>query len=155
MMKKTIILSLTLVIITSLNVFAQNDEKAAIEAVITTIFDGMRAGDSSMVASKVLRDAPMNSVYTNQEGEVVRAIGSLDRWLNAIGTPHDEIWDEQISSIDIRIDGDLASVWTPYKFFVGENFSHCGVNSIQMAKLEGEWKIIHIVDTRRRDNCIE
>ncbi len=152
---RKIILPILLLFLSTNFISAQETDKAAIEAVITTIFDGMRAGDSAMVASQVLRDAPMNSVYTNQNGEVVRAIGSLNRWLESIGTPHDEIYDEQISSIDIRIDGDLASVWTPYKFYVGENFSHCGVNSIQMAKIEGEWKIIYLVDTRRRDNCID
>ncbi len=153
-MKKTSLLLLLIITFTA-NVYAQESDKEAIEAVITTIFDGMRVGDSSMVASKFLRDAPMNSVYTNRDGEVVRAIGSLSSWLNAIGTPHDEVWDEQISSVEIKIDGDLASVWTPYKFYVGENFSHCGVNSFQMAKLEGEWKVIYIVDSRRRENCIE
>lgn len=152
---KKISLLVVLIISIAVNTNAQESDKEAIEAVITTIFDGMRAGDSAMVASHVLRDAPMNSVYTNRDGEVVRANGSLNRWLESIGTPHDEIYDEQISSIDIRIDGDLASVWTPYKFYVGENFSHCGVNSIQMAKIEGEWKIIYLVDTRRRENCIE
>lgn len=152
---KKISLLVVLFISIAVNTNAQESEKEAIKAVITTIFDGMRAGDSAMVASQVLRDAPMNSVYTNRDGEVVRANGSLNRWLESIGTPHDEIYDEQISSIDIRIDGDLASVWTPYKFYVGENFSHCGVNSIQMAKIEGEWKIIYLVDTRRRENCIE
>ena len=42
---------------------------------------------------------------------------------------------------------------TPYKFYVGEKFSHCGVNSFQLVKIRGEWKIQYIIDTRRRQNC--
>ncbi len=53
----------------------------------------------------------------------------------------------------IRIDADLAVVWTPYKFFVGKKFSHCGVNSFQLIKLNGNWKIQYLIDTRRKEGC--
>lgn len=134
---------------------AQQTDEQQIKEAINTMFDGMRAGDSAMVASVFTRDAVMQSIAMNREGEVVKISGSLDRFLTAVGTPHDEVWDEQISGFTIQIDGDLASVWTPYKFILGGNFSHCGVNSFQMAKLDGKWKVIYIVDTRRRTECIE
>lgn len=152
-MKKILILILLLGYL-AVDTSAQESDKAAIEEVITTLFDGMRIGDSSMVASAFHKEAPMHTVYTNREGNVVRGSGSLDSFLNAIGSPRENIWDEQILSVDVRIDADLASVWTPYKFFIDDTFSHCGVNSFQMAKLEGNWKIIYIVDTRRGSNCI-
>jgi hypothetical protein len=53
----------------------------------------------------------------------------------------------------VLIDGNLASVWTDYKFYIGEKFSHCGVNSFQLFKGDDGWKIIYIIDTRRKDNC--
>lgn len=134
---------------------AQTADVEAVKETINTMFDGMRAADSAMVASAFVKDAPMHTVYTNQAGEVVRAIGSLDQFLNAVGTPHEEVWDEHILSYNVQIDGDLASVWTPYKFYLGKRFSHCGVNSFQMAKLAEEWKIIYIVDTRRGNDCPE
>ena len=132
----------------------KEQEKAAIQKVIETLFDGMRVGDSSIVATAFAEDAPMSSVFTNQAGEVVQNSGSLAQFLESVGTPHEQVYDERIFGYDINIDGDLASVWTPYEFYVGEQFSHCGVNSFQMAKLDGEWKIIYIVDTRRRTSCV-
>jgi hypothetical protein len=155
MKTRIIILCAAISCITLSSLHAQTSDVEAIKETITTMFDGMRAGDSAMVASAFVRDAPMHTVYTNQAGEVVRAEGSLDRFLNAVGTPHPEIWDEHIASFNIQIDGGLASVWTPYKFYLGERFSHCGVNSFQMAKLGGEWQIIYIVDTRRGTDCPE
>lgn len=152
-MKKSILL-LALIMIMSVMVQAQNTEQE-IQSVIETLFDGMRAGDSSMVASTFTRDAIMQTVAQNQEGEVIKREGELARFLNSVGTPHDDVWDERIGGYEFKIDGDLASVWTPYQFYVGDNFSHCGVNSFQLAKLDGAWKIIYIVDTRRRSNCIE
>lgn len=153
-MKKNLLLIL-LMACTVTGVEAQQTDEELIKGAINTMFDGMRAGDSSMVASVFSRDAVMQSIAVNREGEVVKVSGSLDRFLTAVGTPHEDVWDEQISGFTIQIDGDLASVWTPYKFILGGNFSHCGVNSFQMARLEGDWKVIYIVDTRRRTECVE
>lgn len=133
---------------------AQNT-KQEIQTVIETLFDGMRAGDSAMVASAFVKDAIMETVAMNRDGEVTKNTGSLSSFLQAVGTPHDKVWDEKIASFDIKIDADLATVWTPYQFYIGENFSHCGVNSFQLAKLDETWQIIYIVDTRRALNCIE
>ena len=151
---KKITLSLFIFLITGVQINAQTPERE-VQAVIETLFDGMRAGDSSMVASAFTRDAVMQTVARNQSGEIVVHKGNLNQFLTSVGTPHDDVWDEKIGGYEIKIDGELASVWTPYKFYVGDNFSHCGVNSFQLAKLEGQWKIIYIIDTRRRTNCIE
>tara|TARA_R110000868_G_scaffold304437_3_gene565007 strand:+ start:29624 stop:30082 length:459 start_codon:yes stop_codon:yes gene_type:complete len=149
-----IILFLTFSISTSLSLFAQTQEQE-VQVVIETLFDGMRAGDSSMVASTFTSDAIMQTVTKNQAGEVVKLQGQLSQFLKAVGTPHEQVWDERIGGFDIKIDGDLASAWTPYQFYAGDSFSHCGVNSFQMAKLNGKWKIMYIVDTRRQTKCIE
>ena len=61
--------------------------------------------------------------------------------------------DERISFETVKVDGDLAIAWTPYKFYLGDQFSHCGVNSFQLVKLEGVWRIQYLIDTRRRQGC--
>jgi hypothetical protein len=35
---------------------------------------------------------------------------------------------------EVQIDDNLAAVWTEYEFYVGKNFSHCGVNAFQLVK---------------------
>jgi len=65
----------------------------------------------------------------------------------------EEIWLEKLLYFDINIDGNLASVWTPYEFYVNGSFSHCGSNSFQLFKNNGNWEIIFLVDTRRRQGC--
>ena len=37
-----------------------------------------------------------------------------------------------------------------YRFYVGDTFSHCGVNAVQLAKLDGRWQITNLMDTRRQ-----
>lgn len=132
---------------------AQNSEETAVIAVIKTMFDGMRVGDSAIVHSVLAEDLVMNTTYLTRDGEPVLQKEPLQFFLNAIGTPHPEIWDEVIWNYDIRIDGLLANVWTEYSFYAGNNFSHCGVNDFQLFKSKTGWKIINITDTRRRSDC--
>ena len=70
--------------------------------------------------------------------------------MKAVGTPHKEQWDERIYDVKIQVDGPLATAWTPYKFYFGENFSHCGVNAFTLIKTDDGWKISGITDKRRR-----
>ena len=134
---------------------AQTQDVKDVQATIEQLFDGMRASDSAMVADAFTKDAIMKRVTSNQQGEVVVNTGNLASFLNAIGSPKNEIWDERIGSYDISIDGNLATVWTPFEFYRGDNFSHCGVNSFQLVKKDGDWKIFFIVDTNRQTNCVE
>ena len=47
----------------------------------------------------------------------------------------------------------LASVWVPYEFYLGDKFSHCGVDAFHLARFEDGWKIIGLADTQRREGC--
>lgn len=150
-MRKKIIL-LALIGLFAFQAQAQS-EKEAIKKAINTMFDGMRAGDSAMVHSVIMDDVVFQRVTKNRQGKSVVVTNNFQDFLNAVGTPHEEVWDEQIEFGSILIDGDLASVWTPFKFYRGETFSHCGVNSFQLYKTDQGWKIFHLVDTSRPDNC--
>ena len=132
-----------------------NDEEKAVIATIQQLFDGMRQSDSTMVRNTFYPDARLQSAFTNKEGTPVLHEGDIDQFVNQIGTPHDEVYDEKIWSYEVKIDGRLASVWTEYTFYLGEKMSHCGVNAFHLFKGEEGWKITQITDTRRRDDCKE
>jgi hypothetical protein len=55
--------------------------------------------------------------------------------------------------MDTKIDGELATVWTPYVFYLRGQKDHCGVNAFTLVKLNGTWQIQGIIDTRRTENC--
>ena len=76
---------------------------------------------------------------------------NFEGFLKMVAKPHTEVYDERISFTSILIDDNLATAWTPYRFYIGETFSHQGVNAFQLVKTrEGEWKILSIIDTRRK-----
>ena len=135
-------------------IFAQNgEEELAVKTIIEKLFDGMRAGDSTIVRSVFDPSARLQTAFNDKEGNPVLRTGSIDRFVGAVGTPHDEIWDEKIWSYLTLIDGNLASVWTDYTFYLGEKMSHCGVNAFHLFKSKEGWKISQITDTRRTENC--
>lgn len=154
-MKRTISTLVLLAVFTVLfsHTSLAQTEKDEVKKAIQTMFDGMRAGDSSMVHSVFIDEVAMQTIAANRQGGMALTDGSLTDFLNALGTPHEQVWDERILSYEIKIDGAMASVWTPYEFYAGENFSHCGVNSFQLMKGAEGWKIIYLVDTRKREGC--
>jgi hypothetical protein len=121
-------------------------------AVVKQLFDGMRAGDSTVVRRVFHPSASMiTSVVRNGASTVQRS--TVDDFAKAVGTPHAEVWDERLFNPRVDIDGGLASVWVEYSFWRGATFSHCGIDAFQLARVGSEWKIMAIADTRRTDGC--
>ena len=135
-------------------VSAQTSAEEEVKSAIHQMFEGMRKGDSAMVKAVFDTAAIIQTVLQQQSGKVVLRTGSLEKFLSAVGAPHTDVWDERIRFDKILIDGPMASVWTPYSFYLGGKFSHCGVNSFQLCKSEGGWKIIYLADTRRKEGCL-
>ena len=128
-------------------------ETEAVKSVITTFFDGMRRGDSTMVR-QTLAPAAVFHGFGGKPGQApTLEIENINGFLKAVGTPHAQIWDERVEFERVLIDANLASVWAPYEFYLGSKFSHCGYDSFQLVKLTDGWKIAHVIDTRRKEKC--
>ncbi len=147
--------SMLLVIFASLlaySGFAQSEEDA-VKAVIETLFDGMRAKNADQIGAVFSENAIMQTIETTGETGVVKA-GSVADFVKGIGSlPTEMKLDERITDYQINIDGPMATAWTPYEFYRNDTFSHCGVNSFQLVKMAEGWKIVYIIDTRRKDGC--
>lgn len=127
-------------------------EKPAVMAVVTRLFDGMRAGDSAMVRSVFHPKASLTTAVVRQGTPTVEFEG-IEGFITAVGTPHAEVWDERIKNPQVLVDGTFASVWVDYGFYLGGKFSHCGIDAFQLAKVGTDWKIVALGDTRRRQGC--
>ncbi len=53
----------------------------------------------------------------------------------------------------VRIEGNLATVWSRYDLHRGERFSHCGVDAFQLIRYPDGWKIVSIAYTRQEQDC--
>jgi len=126
-----------------------------VRAVIDSLFLGMKNGDSSMVSNVFHSELSMKTSFITKNGGIKLVTDSPGDFLKAVGTPHEEVWDERISNVVIQVDDNLAQVWMDYNFYVNDNFSHCGVNAMQLVNTDNGWKILNLIDTRRKKNCEE
>lgn len=144
------LLTLAALLVLSTASASAQDADAAVRATITQLFDGMRAKDTTAIRATLHPEARlMTAAASNGQRMVVES--PLDQFLATVaGAPVD--LDEQLSDdYPVLIDDGLAVAWTPYRFYAGGQFSHCGTNAFTMALTDAGWQIIQIVDTRRRD----
>ena len=129
--------------------FAQNTSEKEIVKPIENLFNAMKSADSHGVKNVFSGSAMMQTFGKNQE---IRT-DKVEDFAKQVGASQAGDLDERFTISKILVDGNMASVWVPYQFYYKGNFSHCGVNSFQLAKINNEWKIQYIIDTRRKDNC--
>ena len=124
-------------------------DSAAITGVVTKLFDAMRARDTTTMRALFVPNASMQSLR-----DTAVTFDRIDGWIAGVArAPQGVVLDERLGPQTVRIDGNLATVWVDYWFFVGPRFSHCGVDAFQLARIGGGWKIFSVVDTRRTTGC--
>ncbi|MPL55170.1 hypothetical protein SDC9_00637 [bioreactor metagenome] len=126
--------------------FAQNTSEKEIIKPIENLFNAMKSADSLGVKNAFSGSAIMQTFGKNQEIKTDK----VEDFAKQVGASQAGDLDERFTISKILVDGNMASVWIPYQFYYKGNFSHCGVNSFQLAKINNEWKIQYIIDTRRK-----
>ena len=126
-------------------------QQAEVLAVVNRLWEAMRTNDSVMARSVFDSTAQFVSIVDRNGTRSVRW-SRADGFIRAIGTAT-EPWIERMVAPEVRVDANLASVWTWYDFTRGGVTSHCGYDSIELARLTTGWKIIYIADTRQTTGC--
>ena len=154
-MKKLITLILIVTFTFSVNA-QKRGEKKEIRVTIQNFFKGFHKGDVALLKTTIHKDLYSQTAFVNEKGESIITPGSK-AYDNLISfaqkvKPTDNYY-EKILSYTIHVDGNLASVWTPYEFYNNQKFSHCGSNSFQLFNNNGNWEIVYLVDNRKKDGC--
>ena len=132
----------------------KGNEKQEIKKTIETFFEGLHKGDSTLIKTVLHKEIKIQTTRNNREGKNLIFTETREKLLvNIARKKPEDTYLEKLFSYDIKIDGNLASVWTPYEFYYNGNFSHCGANSFQLFYNNGKWEIIYLVDMRRRQSC--
>lgn len=147
------VLASYLLILIAMNTLAQSNDEDDIMDVINAVFIAMRTNDSTLLTSCFVDSPKTYTIYTGKEGETKLVEGNFRRFVEAVGKPKDQVWNEPIWNAKIAIDGDLASVWVDYAFYLDDQFSHCGVDAFHLVHLNQRWRIFHLADTRKKEGC--
>ncbi|OZV70148.1 nuclear transport factor 2 family protein [Winogradskyella aurantia] len=137
----------------SLNGTAQS-EKDAVKETIITFFEAFHKQDTVALKRMAKGNITMQSISLDENNtSMLSEMKFYDFTKSIASIPKDRTFEEKLLGFDIKVDGSMASVWTPYEFWYNGKFSHCGVNSFQLIKENETWKIIYLVDTRRVEQC--
>lgn len=154
-MRKTIY-SLLAVSLFTLSAHAQGNVEKDVENTIKLFFQGMYENDSTKIKAVTLPTTQLHSVASpSATADTQVKMADFKGFVKSIGTKKPGLQlDERIHSYTIKVDGEMASAWTPYSFYVNDAFSHCGVNVFLLVRMKEGWKIQFIMDTRRKENCV-
>jgi len=138
--------------LTCTGLFAQKQDKA-IQAVINRFFEGMANGDTTLLKSTCTENPLMQTYMAGSDGNMTVFTEPFSEFVSFVGAPRKDTYLEKIEFGAIHAEKSLASVWTPYKFYLNGKLLHCGTNSFQLVKTGEGWKIQYIIDTRRKEGC--
>lgn len=131
---------------------AQTGEDS-VRQVIQTLFTAMRQSDTALLRTCFSDSLVLQTIGRDKQGQTVVRTETAGSFLKSVASLPPGAADERIRFETVKLDGPLASVWTPYEFYYNGQFSHCGVNSFQLVRIRGQWKIQYLIDTRRREGC--
>lgn len=144
-----------LTMIASVAVTHAQTSEDSVKSVINNMFTGMKNADTVLLKSCFADSMVLQTILRNKEGKLVVRNEAPSGFIEFISKESPGNADERITFDVVKVDGPLAIAWTPYNFFYKGQFSHCGVNSFQLVRFNGEWKIQYLIDTRRKQGCVE
>ena len=140
-MKKTIIFVLLILMSLTL-VRAQDDRQAAI-AVVNRLFDGMKTKSADQIKSVFTDNVHFLAIDKPRDGKGISKsrVNTGESFIKMITESKSAEYIEKMISPEARIEGDLAIVSGRYTVYVGDKFSHCGMDIFNLVRTEAGWKI--------------
>jgi hypothetical protein len=126
-------------------------QKQDVQKVIEDFFVAFHQKDTiklqSVCSDKIILQSISESVT---KGNKLSTESSAEFYKSISSIPSSMKFNEKILSYTIQIDGTMAHVWAPYEFYLNNKLSHSGVNTFTLFKEKDNWKIIYLIDTRRK-----
>nr|WP_315179473.1 nuclear transport factor 2 family protein [uncultured Flavobacterium sp.] len=143
-MRKIVVL---IVLFISANSQAQNQE---IQKVVDTFFEAFHAKDTLKLQALCEDTMILQSISENAKGTKLSIEKPQVFFKSIASIPAELKFQEKILSYSIQVDGSMAHAWTSYEFYLNGKLSHKGVNAFTLFKKDNIWKIVHLIDTRRK-----
>jgi hypothetical protein len=153
-MKKLLILSILVTCRLCSYCQIQVNDNDAIKGVISRIFDSMRDDDTTSFQDEFAGSVQIQ--YVESKNDTATSVITVNpvEYLKQMGTMKNDAWTETITRYDdININSGIATVWAPYKFYLGKKFDHCGITVFQLIKRRQKWKVVSIFYSVKTGNC--
>jgi hypothetical protein len=127
-----------------------NAQKEQVKKTIETFFEGFHAKDTIKIKSTCSDTLILQSIMESSKGNKLSNQNPKEFYISIASIPAEMGFEERILSYNIQVDGTMAHAWTPYEFYINGKLSHKGVNAFTLFYDISGWKIIHLIDTRRK-----
>ncbi|MEZ4839893.1 nuclear transport factor 2 family protein [Flavobacterium sp.] len=127
--------------------FAQESE---VQQTIGIFFQAFHQRDSTALKKVCSENLVLHSISESEKGAKFSVEKASNFYKSIASIPLSIKFEEKILGFKVQVDGTMAHVWTPYEFYVNDKLSHSGVNSFQLYKENDVWKVVYILDTRRK-----
>ena len=127
----------------------------SVKTVINKLFTAMKTADTVLLKSCFADSMVFQTISKTIDGKLIVKNEDPVGFIVFISKESPGNADERVTFDIVKVDGPLAIAWTPYNFYYKGQFSHCGVNSFQLVRFDGQWKIQYLIDTRRKQGCRE
>lgn len=125
----------------------------SVKATIDQMFSAMKNSEPNIFLGCFNDSAIMQTIARDRNGNTIIKTENVLDFALMVGKMSKGMADERITYDQVKVDGPMATAWVPYQFYLNGVFSHCGVNSFQLVRFGGAWKIQYLIDTRRKDGC--
>ena len=122
--------------------FSDADNKAVI-AIADSVLAALSRGDNAALARLTLDSAVVGGVGLRDGVERL----TLRRWGLYIDRKGAPTFTERGFDATARVQDRVASVWMPYDLYIGDKWSHCGVDVFTLMKSEGRWRVAALIYT--------
>jgi hypothetical protein len=116
--------------------------RAAI-AVADSVLAALSTGDNATLARLTLDSAVVGGA--GLRGGVERV--SLRTWRLYIDRPGPSTFTERGFDATAHVQDRVAQVWMPYDLYMGDTWSHCGVDTFTLMKRDGRWRVAALIYT--------
>ena len=147
----------TILLISSVgNTQPEEDDRAAILALMEKAFDAVRSGNPDDWRAIQLAEGTTLSfrpLTDGKPGQLEMRMSQNEAFIANLeddGHTYVERWTKDPT---VHIRGPIAVVWGEYEFWVDGKFSHCGIDSTDFVKIDGTWKIVNFMWTVEKDGC--
>jgi hypothetical protein len=130
--------------------FSASAQENEIQLTIGNFFTAFHQRDSVALKKVCSENLVLHSISESEKGSKFSVEKAANFYKSIATIPLSVKFEEKILSYKIQIDGAMAHVWTPYEFYVNNQLSHSGVNSFQLYKENDGWKVVYVLDTRRK-----
>lgn len=132
---------------------AQHPEQAAVLSIIDRYFATMAARDAEGMRAILTSEGMFHGKYVDDPSQPARLMPHgpyLEALARDTATLLERYWDPVV-----YVEGPIATVTTPYDFYVSRRLKHCGIDHFTLVKEADGWKISGGVFTMLRTGCPE